>query len=324
MYYEQGGGSELELFAAPGSRTSFSETSFRLVGDITHGGLLVGEGNVWFTDAFDDSSWTAGTGGVGYEAGSGSYPNYFDIDVQSEMFNGNTSCYIRIPFTADDAEYSNMMLRIRYDDGFVAYLNGAEVARRNFAGDPAWNSTASSGNSDDAAVTLASVDISAYAGLLRQGTNLLAIHGLNLSAGSSDFLISAELVAGELSQGTVSPTAIRYTAPIPLTGSTHVKARTFAGQWSALNETTFAVGPVAEDLRISEIMYHPADPNAEYIELTNVGAETINLNLATLSRGVDFTFGDVSICAGRLSAGRRRHRGLRSGLWAGLAHRRSI
>ncbi len=298
VYYEQGGGAELELFASPGRRTSFSETHFRLVGDITHGGLLVGEGNVWFTDAFDDSSWTAGTGGVGYEAGSGSYPNYFDIDVQSEMYNGNTSCYIRIPFTVDDAEYSNMMLRIRYDDGFVAYLNGAEVARRNFTGDPAWNSTASSGNSDNAAVTLASVDISAYAGLLRQGTNLLAIHGLNLSAGSSDFLISAELVAGEISQGTVSPTAIPYTALIPLTGSTHVKARTFAGQWSALNEATFAVGPVAENLRISEIMYHPADPNAEYIELTNVGAETINLNLATLSRGVDFTFGDVSIAPG--------------------------
>ena len=50
-----------------------------------------------------------------------------------------------------------------------------------------------------------------------------------------------------------------------------------------MNEATFAVGPVAENLRISEIMYHPIetgspdDPNAEFIELTNIGTETINL-----------------------------------------------
>ena len=298
VFYEQGGGSELELFAAPGSRNTFSETHFRLVGDIARGGLQVGEGNVWFTDHFDDASWTAGTGGVGYEASGGNYPNYFDIDVQAEMYNRNGSCYIRIPFEVGDAEFSNLILRIRYDDGFVAYLNGAEVARRNFSGEPAWNSTANAGNADEAAIVLASVDISAHAGLLRQGTNLLAIHGLNLSTNSSDFLISAELVAGEISQGTVAPHAIEYTEPILLTGSTHIKARTFAGQWSALNETTFAVGPVAESLRISEIMYNPADPNAEYIELTNVGAETINLYLVQFTRGVQFNFPDIDLAPG--------------------------
>lgn len=298
VFYEQGGGSELELFAAPGRRNSFSATYFRLVGDIARGGLQVGEGNVWFTDHFDDSNWTAGTGGVGYEASSGNYPDYFNIDVQSQMHNASTSCYIRIPFTVGEAEFSNAMLRIRYDDGFVAYLNGAEVARRNFTGEPAWNSAANAGNADEAAITLASVDISAHAGLLRHGANLLAIHGLNLSAGSSDFLISAELVAGEISQGTVSPDAIEYTEPILLTGSTQIKARTFAGQWSALNETTFAVGPVAESLRISEIMYNPADPNAEFIELTNIGAETIDLGLVQFTRGVQFTFPHVDLAPG--------------------------
>ncbi len=298
VFYERGGGSELELFAAPGRRNSFSATHFRLVGDIARGGLQVGEGSVWFTDSFDDASWAAGAGGVGYEASSGNYPDYFDIDVQAEMYNRNGSCYIRIPFEVGDAEFSNLILRIRYDDGFVAYLNGAEVARRNFSGEPTWNSTANAGNADEAAIILASVDISAHAGLLRRGTNLLAIHGLNLSTDSSDFLISAELVAGEISQGTVAPDAIEYTEPILLTGSTHIKARTFAGQWSALNEATFAVGPVAESLRVSEIMYNPADPNAEYIELTNVGDETINLHLVQFTRGVQFTFPYVDLAPG--------------------------
>jgi hypothetical protein len=66
--------------------------------------------------------------------------------------------------------------------------------------------------------------------------------------------------------------------------------------WSALNEAVFAVGPVAENLRISEIMYHPADdPNAEFIELTNVGTETVNLNLVALTNGVNFTFDSIEL-----------------------------
>ncbi|MHC4062222.1 MAG: chitobiase/beta-hexosaminidase C-terminal domain-containing protein, partial [Planctomycetota bacterium] len=51
-----------------------------------------------------------------------------------------------------------------------------------------------------------------------------------------------------------------YTSPVTLTGSKHVKARVFDNpNWSALNEAIFAIGPVVENLRITEIMYHPQD-----------------------------------------------------------------
>jgi hypothetical protein len=96
--------------------------------------------------------------------------------------------------------------------------------------------------------------------------------------------------------------ATAYSGPVTLTGSTHVKARVLSGNiWSALNEAVFAVGPVAESLRVSEIMYHPQetdnpnDPNTEYIELKNIGSQTINLNLARFTKGIDFTFGDVDL-----------------------------
>ncbi len=305
VFYERGGGSELELFAARGSFNSFSSSNFRLVGDVSQGGLQVGEGGVWFANPFDDSAWRLGTGGVGYEASTGNYPDYFSIDVRTEMHNVNGSCYIRIPFTVTgDTAFSNVMLKVRYDDGFIAYLNGAEVARRNFTGEPQWNSTASGTNDDGAAVAQATVDISEHAGLLWEGANLLAIHGLNASVGSSDFLFSVELVGGEISQGAVAPTAFEYTGPIPLTQSTHVKARGFNVRWSALNEAVFAVGPVAEGLRISEIMYHPLDtghpddPNTEYIELTNIGAESINLSLVRFTDGIDYTFPGFELPAG--------------------------
>ena len=54
----------------------------------------------------------------------------------------------------------------------------------------------------------------------------------------------------------VSPTAIRYQGPIALDASADTKVRVLSGStWSALNEAVFAVGPVAENLRISEITY---------------------------------------------------------------------
>jgi len=251
---------------------------------------------------FNDSSWISGTGGVGYEAGSG-YESLINIDVRGQMYNRNTSCYIRIPFTVDISlsEFNFMMLNMRYDDGFVAYINGTEVQRTLFIGTPAWNSQA---NGNHEAEGFESFDISAHLNTLRQGENILAIHGLNVSANSSDFIISAELVAGQIStpgDTGVSPDAVIYTGPVTLTKSTHVKSRILDGStWSALNEATFAVGPVTENLRITEIMYNPStDPNEEYIELTNIGTETINLNLVRFTNGINFTFPDIDLAPGQ-------------------------
>jgi hypothetical protein len=108
--------------------------------------------------------------------------------------------------------------------------------------------------------------------------------------------------------GIIAPTAFDYTAdpPAPLSGAEQFKARIrySTGHWSAMNEATFAVGPVAENLRITELMYHPQDignpndVNAEFVELKNVGIEAINLNLVRFTDGIDFTFPDVNLAPG--------------------------
>jgi hypothetical protein len=69
--------------------------------------------------------------------------------------------------------------------------------------------------------------------------------------------------------------------------------------WSALNEAVYAIGPVAENLRITEIMYNPPDANEEFIELQNIGTETINLNLVSFTNGIDFTFPSIELAAGQ-------------------------
>ncbi|HUT29502.1 MAG TPA: lamin tail domain-containing protein, partial [Sedimentisphaerales bacterium] len=105
---------------------------------------------------------------------------------------------------------------------------------------------------------------------------------------------------------TGNPVGTLYTGAVTLNLSRHVKARVLSsGQWSALNEATFAVGPVADNLRITEIMYNPADtndpddPNKEFIELKNIGPGTINVNLVRFTNGIDFTFGSLSLSSGQ-------------------------
>jgi hypothetical protein len=278
---------------------------------------------------FNDSAWTLVTGspgGIGYDRGSG-YQNYLSIDLEAQMYNGNTSCYIRIPFnvnSADAGSFNFMRLGIRYDDGFVAYLNGTEVARRTFTGTPAWNSSSNGTHNDSAAVNLEVIDISAYVNRLQRGGNILAIQGLNTSQTSSDLLISAMLSAGESSTvgEFLSDSAKEYTGPIQLSESTRIKTRLLnGGTWSALNDVVFAVGPVAENLRITEIMFNPKDTgdrgegvppsynkqgqdglateqNTEFIELENIGTETLNLNMVRFTNGVDFTFPSLELGAG--------------------------
>jgi hypothetical protein len=262
---------------------------------------------------FNDSSWNDGTfisdmtGGVGYEINSG-YEPYISYDVEAKMYNNNDTCYIRIPFTfnGDPCEFNIMKLKIRYDDGFIAYLNGTklEVATRNFTGTPTWNSSANTTHTDSLAKKFEEISIADYIDDLEQGDNILAIHGLNYTTNKSDFLISAELVAGKVnSTGGISPSAIEYNSEqITFNKSTHVKACVLEGTtWSALNEAVFAVGPVAENLRINEIMYHPRytadpnDPNEEFIELKNIGPNTLNLKMARFTNGIDFTFPDMEL-----------------------------
>ncbi|MBE3069108.1 MAG: lamin tail domain-containing protein, partial [Planctomycetes bacterium] len=106
VYFENTGGAELEFFAAPGTHATW-DTDFRLVGDTGGGGLDVRSDPV-----------TSG-------AGSTSFLPLISTNVGSTMMNQNSSVYVRVPFTVTNpAAFSSLTLRMRYDDGFVVYLNG--------------------------------------------------------------------------------------------------------------------------------------------------------------------------------------------------------
>jgi hypothetical protein len=248
-------------------------------------------GLAWTMPGFADAAWKPGTTGVGFERTTG-YEALIGTDMGTEMDGINASVYVRIPFTvAAPAGITGLTLRMKYDDGFAAYLNGVLVASSNAPAGLTWNSEATTANPDANAIVFQEFDITAHIGDLRAGTNILALHGLNSTSTSSDMLVLPEVVAAGGGGG-----AGAGAGSVQLEGTTTVKARALDGDWSALTEAFFHVDL---PLRITEVMYHPADEEPgspfdaddfEFLELQNIGAGPLDLRGFRLTGGIEHDF----------------------------------
>lgn len=199
----------------------------------------------WNTTGFDDSSWNSGQTGVGYDMGS-TYSSLINLDLEDQMYvdsrppSAYESAYIRVPFTVDDVStISQLSLRMKYDDGFVAYINGVEVASANAPDSPTYASSASAEHDGTSYEDFTILNASSY---LQTGENVLAIHGLAYpydfrpfggSSGSADFFILPELTGitiGELD----FDTSMYFSTPTP--GADNV-----FGVYGYVGDTSFSV-----------------------------------------------------------------------------------
>src|SRR5262245_58322538 len=113
------------------------------------------------------------------------------------MQNSYLSVYARRSFQVPDrAQVKTLLLRLSYDDGVVAYLNGEEVVRRGLGnpGDPVAFDTPST---DHEASGFDPIDLTSRIPLLVQGTNLLAIEVHNRDLVSSDLSLHPHLAANQ-------------------------------------------------------------------------------------------------------------------------------
>ncbi|YCM43553.1 lamin tail domain-containing protein [Verrucomicrobiaceae bacterium 227] len=157
---------------------------------------------IGFAEPFDDSNWSAGPSPLGYERNSG-YENLIATDVDAEM-TSNSSIYMRIPFTVENpAAFDSLELRMQYDDGFFAVLNGTILKSGNSPNSPVYNSRAEGSNEADIN-RFEIFDVTTNLGALKAGANILTIQGFNDSISSSDFLMNVELHGG--AAFTVPPT----------------------------------------------------------------------------------------------------------------------
>ena len=221
-----GTGRALELYydgnlaaSTPGSVASYGASGFDF--NIGGGGVFDASGNPFLGQIDEVAVWdralTAGeigdllTGGPGVPVDFG--PS-IATDLRPVLWNVNSSAFIRIPFeVANPSDIAQLTLRLKYDDGFVAWLNGQEIARRNAPDAPAWNSTATGSRPDAQAVQFEGFNVTPFASLLEAGANVLAIQGLNINATNTDFLTQAELVATGV--GTIGAQASYFSTPTP-------------------------------------------------------------------------------------------------------------
>jgi hypothetical protein len=150
---------------------------------------------VWRGINFDDATFPiVGPTGFGYENSPGNAVNY-TAEIGTSVPSTTRSLYVRIPFTLDSlAGIDKLTLRMRYDDGFVAYINGEYVAEANAPEALQWNSIATGLHDDALSEQFIDFEASHVISKLRVGQNVLAIHALNVSGGS-DMLIAPELAA---------------------------------------------------------------------------------------------------------------------------------
>ncbi|MGK0390275.1 MAG: hypothetical protein ACI94Y_003026 [Maribacter sp.] len=137
--------------------------------------------NNWMQPAFNDNSWTTGQGGFGYA----------DND-DNTVLPASFGVYIRHDFDVVElTDITKLILDADYDDAFVAYLNGVEIARGNIGTEnipPAYDDQPD--DYHEAVLYEGGIPerffLDNQINLLNEGANTLAIHLLNYSANSSD------------------------------------------------------------------------------------------------------------------------------------------
>ncbi len=144
----------------------------------------------WKNASFDPSPWSVGQGGFGYG----------DLDDNTVVPDGTISVYFRKSFSINSlADIEDLFLNMDYDDSFVAYLNGEEIARAGIgtAGiPPTFDQTASSLHEAVLYQGFAPVQFAIPVNKLVDGDNILAVQIHNGNNGSSDLSGRAFLIAG--------------------------------------------------------------------------------------------------------------------------------
>ena len=145
----------------------------------------------WNQQNYNDASWESGPSGFGYG----------DNDDATEI-SPIISLYVRHEFSVNDIEsILKILLHVDYDDAFVAYINGSEIARANIGSTgvpPPYNQGADSWLEAEIyqGGEPGEYFIEPVESLLENGANVLAVQLHNFNLESSDLTLIPFLTLG--------------------------------------------------------------------------------------------------------------------------------
>jgi hypothetical protein len=293
--------------------------------------------DAWRQLNFNDSSWYQGQTSIGYGDSD-------DNTILDDMRNNYSTVYLRHKFNVSDIDkIGTLIMGVYVDDGCIVWINGTEVARLYVSdGFKAYNDFANNHEAEWEQVTLPMP----YEYIV-EGENIIAVHALNASLDSSDLSIDVALAAitNQSTEEPNNPPANTFTdrrepgryeidaiwesdeitefnntiqipAYVVQPGHTYrvrCRMKDDTGRWSHWSvPIQFVAGEslstnIPNNLRITELMYNPADADIakgelnvdndefEFIELKNIGNETLDLTNVSFVEGINFDFANGSI-----------------------------
>ena len=181
------------LFSNIFGQTNHWETILK--SDITYRYFTSNEGTPssnWRTPEFDDDSWKTGKGGIGYA----------DND-DNTIIEKTISVCMRTSFVLTDINtITEAVLNVDYDDAFVAYLNGVEIARSAGLSGNFPDSSQKSSNNHEAKMYNGGlpedfhITLDKLSPIIKNGINILAVQVHNTNINSSDMSSNIFLMVG--------------------------------------------------------------------------------------------------------------------------------
>jgi hypothetical protein len=285
----------------------------------------------WREPGFDDDNWPVGQTPIGF----GDDDDNTDLSLEDPpMRNNYTSVYLRNTFDITDRdELQTLKLHVYVDDGCIVWINGVEVARMYCGdGDMAYNGLTNVTHHE--ASSYEEVLLAGSYDYLVNGTNVIAVHALQATTGSSDFSIDVsvsmsnqetivpalgpskyEIDPGWESEELTDPDNLLIQIPASEVEPGRVyrvrsRMKDNTGRWSHWSDPVeFVAGDSAgadilDYLRVAELMYNPSDDwsgtydsdEFEFIELKNISTTTtLDLSTTSITDGVGFSFANSQV-----------------------------
>lgn len=164
----------------------------------------------WTNPNFKEtSSWKSGRSGFGFQRSGTSLSGL----IKTKVSTSKRVIWTRKKFSVKDQDtLGSLILRIQFDDGFIAYLNGEKVASANALNNPKYNSYATSNNNENSFLDF---DLSDHIPFLKTGgNNVLAVQAFDYRNDRNEFFVMPTLLGGRSTQ--IDPTKRGFlTVPTP-------------------------------------------------------------------------------------------------------------